>query len=366
MIDQLRRAKELQESERALARVVELERTATPVLRRRLNDLLAKMTEVARDDDLWDQVAEASGEPAVKQVDAMTTFATEDLAVLLEAFGYHCPPPPSARRMVERTVFALRKVRDSGSERRQQVADARMDLLTFAMRVRHQVESTPLFAGPSRLREIARRVCARARDLLPVLIAVGVAGVVAEALAPGFGILFGKIAEKLVELGIQPVAALLAGLGLFWGDEAENSRLDPLTLHLTGLFTGISTLRESGTGVDDASLHASALNEALRKQAEDDPELSWALRDLDNALAGVKLAGEPPGELAVAGLREAAWRLHGAVDWAGQDRLIRGGGFWKRLKATWAGLRPRTVPPAAVAKTRLQRVREQARPTRLK
>ncbi|MGW6928896.1 hypothetical protein ACWGE0_02455 [Lentzea sp. NPDC054927] len=326
MIAQLRLASEMQEAERVLARVVELERTTTPELRRRLRDLLEKLTAVARDSDMWDRLADAAAEPLpVERLNAMLDFATLDLAPMLEAFGYRVPPKPSARDMVDRTVSALKAAPMDGEDRRRRVEEARLDLLTFGMRVRNQVESTPRYIGPSRVRSIVRRVCARAREIAPVVIAVGVAGVFAEDVANHFGVFFSKSAEKLVELGVQPIATLVAGLGMGWRAVDPNEHLDPVPLHLTALFTTISALRASDRGeVTHPFVHAEALKHHLLDQTRAQPALEFAFDNLDAAFVALARAGQEGTARAVAGLEAAAWELHGALDELGQDQFVHG------------------------------------------
>ncbi|MDX8029271.1 hypothetical protein SK803_03575 [Lentzea sp. BCCO 10_0856] len=314
MLAQLRLASEMQEAERVLARVVELEQTTTAELRKRLHDLLEKLTAVARDCDLWDRLADAAAEPLpVERLNAMLGWATADLAPMLEAFGYRVPPPPPAREMVERTVIALKAVRTDDDQRRR-VEEARLDLMTFGMRVRNQVEPTSLYAGPGKVRVVARRVCARAREIAPVVIAVGVAGVFAEDVVNEVGVFLSKSGEKRVELGVHPFATLVAGLGMRWRIADRDEHLDPVTLHLTALFAGINGLRAGDRGeTTDPHVHAEALKHRLWKQGWAQSALDSAFGSLDAAFVELERVGQEGCARAVAGLEAAAWELHDAL-----------------------------------------------------
>jgi len=183
------------------------------ILRDRVEDLLETVRLVAHDENLWSRLQENSGPLTDEQLDSLRKIDEPTFAVMLEAAGYRDPPPPPVNELVDETLDALEIALQMNDpyERAQRIADARAALITFTWRVRRQITTdTPV--QPSRLRVIARKLGRVARRFIPVVAGLA-AGAIVEIYAPSLGLGVGVIvkiaAEKIIEFGVEKLAALL-------------------------------------------------------------------------------------------------------------------------------------------------------------
>lgn len=282
-------------------------------LRSQLESLLETVHSVALDDQLWERLSQAAYPPLTRvQLDELTSLVWTALPVLLEAFGYRCPPPPPAHQLVDDTqvslgaAFAAGGVLVAGHERGELVRQARWYFLTFTMRVRRQIEFAPLGARSAAVRQAARETSSVASTLAPVVIG-GVADVATEAGLIAVGVpaplakIFGKLSEHGAKLGVEAL------IGWMERRRAQTTPLepsptpDPVLVRLGAIATEhaqleniVRTVMDREQEPDSAAYratvrnlggHVRRLGELIVDHGLNDPLMTDALADLDDALA---------------------------------------------------------------------------------
>ncbi|KJK43562.1 hypothetical protein UK23_32775 [Lentzea aerocolonigenes] len=281
----------------------------TDRLRELLDSLLETIYSLAQNNELWERLEDAAERPITREeLDELNCLVWTALPVLLEAFGYRCPPPPPASKLVDDTQVSLGAALTAGDDRRELVRQARWYFLTFTMRVRKQVDFAPLGIRSAVVRQASREASSVAGTLVPI-IAGGAAEVVTEAglTAVGLPAPVAKVAGKVSEHGIKLAAEALIGWMKRRQPEPSSPEppqaVNPVRVHLGAIATEhgrltsiVDVAMDPGSygesqrdvaayraAARDLGRHVRRLRELIVDGGLDHPSVMDALADLDEA-----------------------------------------------------------------------------------
>jgi hypothetical protein len=298
----------LQKAETAL-----YDQDATDRLHELLGSLLESIYSIAQNDQLWERLEDAA-EPRItrEELDELNCLVWTALPVLLEAFGYQCPPPPPASKLVDDTQVSLGAALTVGGDRRELVRQARWYFLTFTVRVRKQIDFAPLGIRSAAVRQASREASSVAARLIPVIVGA-IADVATEAGLTSIGVPtpLAKIVSKLTEHGAKLATEALIG----WMSRRQARQATPepspvarpVRVHLGAIVTELARLTAIveaalepgvyGEGQCDVAAyrattrdlgkHIRRLRELVVDDGLDHPSALDALADLDDAFDSV-------------------------------------------------------------------------------
>ena len=243
---QIRRARALIRDERSLTAAIDhqarlrFDADAARLLRDRTEDMLETLAAIGHDEEFWELIAQGQAVPA-DRLERLRRLDPDALPVLLEACGYHTPPPPPAGELVDEVMTELVAAlhADPGEHIGERIDRARSGLFLTVSRLRRQlgveVESP---AQGSCLRTIGRRAAQVARLLAPSAVAA-VAGVLVDPTgltsATFFSLAAAAAVKKVVEDGVMEGSAWLIAHSFLAEARPESAE----EMNAIGGFTGM-------------------------------------------------------------------------------------------------------------------------------